>query len=570
MRLKSASTTTPTSRGKDWTSFPAKNTGSASKTLARFPERRSSPRTTSSALKNWQNAGSSARRHSANNQRKSGLGMTARTPSSSGGYRAACSAGLTSPTHSRLHHAQDRRDDGTRDPLDDGALQFDESGSTGRKDHPQMIDALPRWICALIRCCKKLCGWRCACFLRDHLGEDTDQPAPSAPHAPHLPEAESQPCGADPSSWGPGRDACRDIPRFCSAHLALPLLPSARVEGGAMNGKAIWCCGRVIVYLLAAAAMSPGFKTGTVCLSPTCLWWLMLLLLPQLHLSAGCPPQQATPTNLEEMLAEAMLHSRQDDRIVLTKLVPSDYVTDSVIYRPRLGEDATFNCIVPADVDWREVAWLHEGWPVFEGGEPQPLPARVSTGQTYNFTRLNDTLILIVRNVTMGSGGSVQCVIDPVNDLAFLAHRRALARYVLLPLITRRSEVFAAPAETNVTATEGEAVTVQWSIRLPLPQSVLQNLPNHLMWLHQGRILRGPWEAPYGLPLPAGAGPRAVEAYYIRSISDPGRLMHVRLLFRSVKMTDGGSVQCWFRPHEGVHEWIVDTKTLLVIPSNST
>ncbi|XP_055357747.1 uncharacterized protein LOC129598294 isoform X5 [Paramacrobiotus metropolitanus] len=315
-----------------------------------------------------------------------------------------------------------------------------------------------------------------------------------------------------------------------------------------------------------AAAVCTSYALSFICWPPL----RCLRALKQLHLSAGCPPQQATPTNLEEMLAEAMLHSRQDDRIVLTKLVPSDYVTDSVIYRPRLGEDATFNCIVPADVDWREVAWLHEGWPVFEGGEPQPLPARVSTGQTYNFTRLNDTLILIVRNVTMGSGGSVQCVIDPVNDLAFLAHRRALARYVLLPLITRRSEVFAAPAETNVTATEGEAVTVQWSIRLPLPQSVLQNLPNHLMWLHQGRILRGPWEAPYGLPLPAGAGPRAVEAYYIRSISDPGRLMHVRLLFRSVKMTDGGSVQCWFRPHEGVHEWIVDTKTLLVIPSNST
>ncbi|XP_055339231.1 uncharacterized protein LOC129588859 isoform X2 [Paramacrobiotus metropolitanus] len=325
-----------------------------------------------------------------------------------------------------------------------------------------------------------------------------------------------------------------------------------------------------IVILLAAAAMSACWKRGTICLSPTCLGWLMLLLLPQLHLSAGCSPQQLAPANLSDMLADALLNNRQDDRIILTGLVPSDIPPDSVVSRPRLGEDATFICNVPASVDWRHVAWLHQDWPVYEAEEPQALRDGDTTGQTYNFSRVDTTLILVVRNVTMRSGGNVRCVIEPQGP-EYNTERRVLQRFLLLPLITHRSEVFAAPDPLAVTATEGEAVAVPFSIRLPVPEDVFFGLRNHLLWVHNGRVVEGPWEAAYRSLVPRTKGPRDVEPYYLGgSVNSPGQLEHVRLYFRAVRLADEGYVQCWFRPHQYLHEWVVQTTTLLVSPKNST
>ncbi|XP_055329193.1 uncharacterized protein LOC129581918 [Paramacrobiotus metropolitanus] len=311
--------------------------------------------------------------------------------------------------------------------------------------------------------------------------------------------------------------------------------------------------------------MSACWKRGTR-LSPACLGWLVLLLLPQLHLSTGCPPQQSAPANLNDMLAEAMLHHRQDDRIVLKGLPPSDSVTDSVVSRPRLGEDAAFNCSVPADADWLDVSWRHQDWTVFEAGEPFPLPEEDTTGQTYAFRRVNRTLFLVVRNVTLRSSGSVLCVLYP-----FSGRQRILQRFQLLPDITRRTDVFAGPDAPYLTVTEGEAVTLQCSIRLPVPEKILWYLLDHLMWVHHGRIVQGPAEAPYGLPQPTGEGPRAVEPYYIIPANNsPGILLHSRLLLRAVALTDAGCVQCLFRPHQHIHEWIVSTTTLRVSPKNTT
>ncbi|XP_055353910.1 uncharacterized protein LOC129599615 [Paramacrobiotus metropolitanus] len=307
--------------------------------------------------------------------------------------------------------------------------------------------------------------------------------------------------------------------------------------------------------------MSPCWITGT-CLSPT---WLTLLILLQLHCSNGCSLQQPTAANLKDMLAKAMPH-QQDDRAVFPGLAVNKFLTECVMYRPCLGQDAAFHCRVPADVDWRQVSWVHQHWAVFKGGKPQPLPERDTTGQTYSFTRVNDTLTIFVRNVTMRSGGLLQCVIDP----PYIRQRRILQRFLILPLITQRRDVFAVADESNVTAIEGEEVTVQWHIRLPVPEGLLLNLPNQLMWVHQGRIVRGPWEAPYRLPMPPGEGPRDVEANYNLCINSPGQLLQVELHFRAVALADEGSVQCWFRPHLGVHEWIVQTRTLMVIPKNST
>ncbi|XP_055342427.1 uncharacterized protein LOC129590982 [Paramacrobiotus metropolitanus] len=292
-----------------------------------------------------------------------------------------------------------------------------------------------------------------------------------------------------------------------------------------------------------------------------CVWCLMM----QLQVCTGClPSRQRSPSlSLKKRLAEAMLINRQDDRVILPGMVPSNIVTDSVVYRPRLGEDAAFNCSVPAGVDWRHVSWLHQDRTVFRDG--QPVPVENTTRQKYNFTHVNLTLIFVVPNVTMRSGGSVQCIIEPSGHV-YMPHRRVLQRYQLLPLITHRSDVFAALDAPYVTATEGETVTVQCSIRLPLPEGIAMNLDNHMMWVHRGRIVSGPWEEPYGLPMPTGEN---FESGFTEFTNNPGQLVHAQLHFRNVTQADGGYVQCLLRPHQGIHEWIVKTTTLLIFPRNS-
>ncbi|XP_055351436.1 uncharacterized protein LOC129597783 [Paramacrobiotus metropolitanus] len=165
-----------------------------------------------------------------------------------------------------------------------------------------------------------------------------------------------------------------------------------------------------------------------------CSWCSMLLL----HWGAGCPAAPERPpaidwdyeyrkagSDLNNMLAEAMLNNRQDDRVILAQLAMSDGVTDSVVYRPRLGEDATFMCDVPAGSDWRDVSWVHQDRTIFEAGRALPLPVEDVSGQAYNFSRVNDTLFLVVVNVSMRSGGSIQCISIPSGP-AYTSHRRVL------------------------------------------------------------------------------------------------------------------------------------------------
>ncbi|XP_055357705.1 uncharacterized protein LOC129602646 [Paramacrobiotus metropolitanus] len=307
-----------------------------------------------------------------------------------------------------------------------------------------------------------------------------------------------------------------------------------------------------------------------VCLSPSLIWWCFMLLRHFATASAPSSPQ-SPPVNLSEMLAEALLQPRDDDRVVLAQLAPSRFLEGSVVSRPRLGEDAVFHCHVPVGVDWRDVSWLHDNWSVFRGGWPRALPEEDTTGQTYSFSGVNRTLILVVRDVTMRSGGSVDCVIPQYSQSTRKPHREYLARFLLLPLVTRRSEVFAAVDKTYVTAMEGEEVTLQCSVYLPLPEHIYGNLRSHFIWVHNGRIIDGPREEPYGCPPLAGEGPRDVEPYlYPDPSNSPGRLAHARVLFRAVTLADAGDFQCWFRPHYALHEWIVQNITMLVLPKNST
>ncbi|XP_055333712.1 uncharacterized protein LOC129585153 isoform X2 [Paramacrobiotus metropolitanus] len=270
---------------------------------------------------------------------------------------------------------------------------------------------------------------------------------------------------------------------------------------------------------------------------------------------------------MNDLLEEAMLNNRQDDRVILTQLAPSDAVTNSMVYRPRLGEDATFRCDVPAGSDWRAVAWLHQDRTVYEAG--RPLPVEDVSGQAYNFTRSDDILVLIVLNVTMRSGGSVQCITAPASS--YTAQRRVLQRYMLLPLITRHSDVFALHDGPYMTATEGDHVVIPCRIRLPLPEAILMNLHNHLMWRHNGRLVYGPAEAPYGRLLPTkglAQADRPRGAVRMQPPNSPGMLQRRTLTFESVALTDGGYVQCFFRPHRDLHEWIFQTTELFIFEKN--
>ncbi|XP_055357138.1 uncharacterized protein LOC129602190 [Paramacrobiotus metropolitanus] len=299
-----------------------------------------------------------------------------------------------------------------------------------------------------------------------------------------------------------------------------------------------------------------------------CSWWMYIgcSVLLQLQLCAACPTSpQRKPSgpDLTAMLAEALLYNRQDDRITLTQL-PTPEVAGRIVSRPRLGENVTFRCEVPADTDPRSVSWLHQDRTIFEAG--QPLPVTDGTGQAYDFSRVNRTLILVVSNVTMRSGGSLECIAAPPGS-AYTPQRHVLQRFMLLPLITRRDEVFT-PSDGYVTATEGDMVAVPFTIRLPLPEAIYINLREHFIWRLNGRVVQGPTEEPYGSLMPTSGlavyPPRDPNSNQTAPPNSPGQLFTLPFNFWAVTLADEGTVECFFRPHRHIHEWIFQSTPLLV------
>ncbi|XP_055352223.1 uncharacterized protein LOC129598376 [Paramacrobiotus metropolitanus] len=320
-------------------------------------------------------------------------------------------------------------------------------------------------------------------------------------------------------------------------------------------------------------------------------WWTcgifsVMLQLHSLHFSAGClpfaqPPSSPPPApritqlsrktgpDLNDMLADAWLKNRQDDRVTLPQLAVSDFVTDSAVQRPRLGEDATFQCEVPVgtDPDGRAVSWLHQDRTVFQAGRALP----VEGSHRYNLTRVGSTLFFTVLNVSLASSGAVLCVAAPSGP-AYAPRPRVLQRYTLLPLVTRRDDVFAAPDAPAVTATEGGPVTVPCSIRLPFPEGIFLNRRQHVLWRHNGRVVYGPSEAPYGALISATGLPQAsvmaVHPNDTQPTNRPGQLTDDQYTMHAVTLADAGHVECWFRPHQGLHEWIVQSTKLTVFAKN--
>ncbi|XP_055337037.1 uncharacterized protein LOC129587352 [Paramacrobiotus metropolitanus] len=307
------------------------------------------------------------------------------------------------------------------------------------------------------------------------------------------------------------------------------------------------------------------------------LAWLQLSVLTVWSVCWGCqPPPLALPwplpvthghgppaPDLEDLITEAM-RTRQDERITLP-LAANAGILEGLLSRPRLGEDATFRCEAPPGGDWRSLTWLHRGRTVFEAGHAPPE----DPAQRYNVSRVGDRrLQLVVLNVTAYSGGPILCV-DATPTQNHTSQPRVLRRFTLLPLIARASEVFAPLPDGGARVTSvGAASIIPCRVRLPLPEAVLRNQKNHLFWRYKGRTLSQPTERPYG-DLPRSRKPSTITGTPNPPITAfnnlPGHFLNYGLQLRHHQADDGGDVQCFFRPHEGVHERVFQSTSITVL-----
>ncbi|XP_055330551.1 uncharacterized protein LOC129582945 [Paramacrobiotus metropolitanus] len=301
------------------------------------------------------------------------------------------------------------------------------------------------------------------------------------------------------------------------------------------------------------------------------LAWLQLSVL---SVCWGClPPPFALPwplsnapsaRSLEDLITDA-LRTRQDERVTLP-LAPNAGILEGLLSRPRLGEDASFSCEGPPGSDWRSLTWLHRGRTVFEGGHAPPE----DPAQRYNVSRVGDRRVqLVVLNVTAYSGGPLLCVDATPTASSYTGPPRVLRRFTLLPLITRASEVFAPLPEGGARVTRvGGSVTIPCRVRLPLPDGVLRNLDNHVFWRWMGRLYRPPTELPYGALPPSLEPPIFTENCRRKPAVPsnlPGQFIDYAQRMGNIPATAATELQCFFRPHEGVHEWVFQTATITVI-----
>ncbi|XP_055337047.1 uncharacterized protein LOC129587361 [Paramacrobiotus metropolitanus] len=264
-------------------------------------------------------------------------------------------------------------------------------------------------------------------------------------------------------------------------------------------------------------------------------------------------------SSLEDLITEA-LRTRQDERITLP-LAANAGILEGLLSRPRLGEDATFSCEAPPGGDWRSLTWLHRGRTVFEAGHAPPE----DPAQRYNVSRVGDRrLQLVVLNVTAYSGGPLLCVDATPTASSYTGQPLVLRRFT----ITRASEVFAPLPEGGTRVTRvGGSVTIPCRVRLPLPDGVLRNLDNHVVWRWMGRLYRPPTQLPYGALPPSQEPPIfTVNCHRKPAVPSnlPGQFIDNALKVGNLPASAGAELQCFFRPHEGVHEWVFQTATITV------
>ncbi|XP_055340968.1 uncharacterized protein LOC129590021 [Paramacrobiotus metropolitanus] len=298
--------------------------------------------------------------------------------------------------------------------------------------------------------------------------------------------------------------------------------------------------------------------------------WGCLPVTPTLTIQWPLSPTSVAPTDLADMITDAMRTGRQDERITL-HLAPDEGIMQGELRRPRLGEDAMFSCEAPPGGDWRMLTWLHRGRTIFEGGHAPAQPP--DPVQRYNVSRSGDRgLELVVLNVTAYSGGPVLCV-DATPTRLYTSQPRILRRFTLLPLITRASEVFAPHSEGSAArvVNEGGRLNITCRIRLPLPEAVLHNQDNYFFWRYKGRIISQYTEPPYGAlfhrknPPIIGYSVATSNHEEFKFSNLPGQFVNYTLHLANFQANGDGEIQCFIRPHEGIHEWIFQTTTITVL-----
>ncbi|XP_055350710.1 uncharacterized protein LOC129597254 [Paramacrobiotus metropolitanus] len=282
-----------------------------------------------------------------------------------------------------------------------------------------------------------------------------------------------------------------------------------------------------------------------------------------IQLCGCCSPSQKE--SLDEIIEKGLSQHRQGDLTIL-QFDPSweaaaqqrPFSNQEVMQRPHLGDNVTFACELPPGTHWHTVSWLHQDRVVFERGQPVP----VEDGQEYSFSRMDDVMLFRISSVSFLASGAVTCVKTVEPNIP-------IKRYYLLPLVTRASQVFYTPMPDQL-VTEGDTLTVACALRLPLsPEAVKNNFPlNHVMWRHNSRLLSTPVEAPYShlthrLQLSAEMRSGFEAAKFLnRGFRSP---LIVTTSIPNISAASGkGAVECWFRPHAGLHEWIVQKAKILV------
>ncbi|XP_055356289.1 uncharacterized protein LOC129601487 [Paramacrobiotus metropolitanus] len=291
---------------------------------------------------------------------------------------------------------------------------------------------------------------------------------------------------------------------------------------------------------------------------------VLLWTVTVIQLSGCCSPSQTE--RLNEILEEGLRQQRQDDLVILPfdrgwggASEPWPVYNQAGLERPHLGDHVTFTCQLPHGKDGHEVSWRHHNRVVFERGQPV---GPVEDGHEYSFSQQDNVLLFRIHNVSFLARGEVTCR-DTVTGIP-------LQRYRLLPLVTRANQVFATPLPSQ-RLTAGATLTISCALRRPLSPEVIQNdFPlNHVMVRHNGRLVSTrPAEALYSLPPFEPPSPEDVEAFTAaRFLNRPGfdkRIFVDKHIPNITALTGNGPAECWYRPHVGLHEWIVQRALIVV------
>ncbi|XP_055345302.1 uncharacterized protein LOC129593137 [Paramacrobiotus metropolitanus] len=332
--------------------------------------------------------------------------------------------------------------------------------------------------------------------------------------------------------------------------------------------------------------------------------WLLCFWQPGLRCSARTTQTTTVtdsvlwriPTEVNAFRMIERAKENMEDDMVTLQFPPSATTPSSSpgsVLRPHLGNTVSFWCPVPVGGHFSGISWTVQGQTVFERGQPVALPASQPHSH-YEFAQLDDgTAVLRIRNVSLASSGEVVCRLDEA------ARKTELRRFTLIPRVTEASEVFVEGLPPKQRSVVGGNFNISCRVRLPLAPEVAENVQHHFMWRHLGRLLDAPAEEPYSSHLPASWTRTANDTRTVvdllgrpivnvtrgsplaHSVADlfrtavsnsgirdnaPGAVFAFHLNSTYADQGDIGPVECWFRPHRHLHEWIVQSTYLSVAP----